>query len=164
MSDVSDIDDDTDVAELMQLHAMKDRRLRTLIGDRFRPGALHEKDERPAVWYETTQSDPNHDLEGASGSAQSRVRFGCCGNSQREAKAVAKIIRDLFDGFTGYIDDAETVEISDCILDNKWDTREKPTAGSAKWAFTRNVDFIVTHSEPVPSLTVVPEDEPFEEE
>lgn len=147
--------DDTDIAELMQKRAIKDLRLTTLIGDRLRPGALAQGDQLPAVWYETTFSDSWHHLEGASGAAQSRVRFACCSNSVREANAAAAIIRDLFHGFTGFIDEDETVEVSDCILDNKWDTRDRPAAGSNEWLFTRNIDFIVTHTEPIPSLAVV---------
>lgn len=148
--------DDQDIAELMAKRSLKDQRLTSIIGDRLRPGGLEQTDERPGVWYEITTATPFHDLEGASGGAASRVRFGCESYSKREANAIAAILKDLWDGFAQqYVDDDETVYVNDCTLENKWDTREQPAPGSSRWIYTRNVDFSVNHTEPDPTLAVV---------
>lgn len=146
---------DYDIAELMQKRAIADERLTTLIGDRLRPDALSQGDKLPGVWYETTQSTPEHDLSGASGSASSRVRFACVSTSKRLSNQIAGLLFDLFDGLAQqYIDPDETVWVYDCTGENNWGTREAPSAGSGEIRYTRNVDFLINHTTPRPSLIV----------
>lgn len=142
----------TDIAVLMQQRSVTDSRLTTRIGERFRPQALDQSDAMPAIRYELFLTEDWGSLEGASGEAQSRVQFDCCADSQSEANYIAELMEDLWNGFTGLL---SAVRVYDCTLDNKWDTLEAAAPGSDQRRYVRKIDFVITHTKPIPSLTVV---------
>jgi hypothetical protein len=145
----------TDIAVLMQQRSITDSRVTTRVGERFRPQALDQSDAMPAIRYELFLTEDWGHLDGASGEAQSRVQFDCCADTQLEANDVAELMEDLWNGFVGYLGADDQVRVFDCTVDNKWDTIEAAAPGSDQRRYIRKIDFVITHSKPIPSLTVV---------
>lgn len=147
--------DSYDIAELLAARVRSDARISTLVSDRISPDVLPQGESLPAVRYATIFSDPWLVLSGANSAAQTRVQFDAYADTRREANHIAHLIRDVLHGFGGVaLGDDDQVFVSDCAIDNRWDQTDQPAAGSDSWRYIRKIDFLVSHSEPAPSLTV----------
>lgn len=148
----------TDIGELLRGRLASARQVSSLVADRITPDVLPSGCELPAIRYEVVATDPTHHLGGASGFAFSRVQFDCYGRSRRQANGVASAVIDALDGFQGPLgyDDATPdagCRVHDCTLDNAYDRRDAPAPGSEQFRYRRTLDFQVSHTTPVPSLT-----------
>lgn len=148
----------TDIGELVTQQRLRTAlQISTLVGDRIRPDVLAQGDALPALRYETVAVDNQHDLSGQSGEAFTRLQIDCYGRTRREANRLAAVVEDLLDGWGGaYVGPDDNAWVSDCTLDNQWDTRDEPTAGGAEYRYVRKQDYLISHTKPVPSLTPIP--------
>lgn len=145
-----------DIAQLLAARCAVASQVTNVIGLRIRPDVLEPDETLPAATYEVVASDHWHHLLGAAGEAQTRVQFSIYALTRETAERAAYAIRDVLDGYTGTLthDDVDYAFVSDCIIDN-WYTRREPDApGSNRWRYRTVIDFEVSHTEPVPSLTL----------
>lgn len=145
-----------DIAMLLAARCVTAAQVTTVIGLRMRPDVLEPNEQLPAATYEVLNADNWHHLRGAQGEAQSRVEFNCYAATRESANKAAYAIRDVLDGFTGTLthDDVDYATVADCIVDNCYCRREPDAPGSNRWRYRTLIDFVVTHSEPVPSLVL----------
>jgi hypothetical protein len=148
------MNDTNEIDVLLAVHRLlKAGQVTTICGDRIRPEVLEQGEILPAIAYSTITSDDWHDLEGASGEAQTRVQFNCYALTVRDADRLGKAVEDVLDGFAGRLGEGdEVVEVADCVLDNNYRRADPPTPGDRRWRFRRVKDFVVSHSKQLPTL------------
>lgn len=146
----------SDIADLLVQRLLAARQVTTLVGDRIRPDVLPIGDTLPAIRYETITRASEYHLGGASGTATSRVQFDAYGRTRREANALANAVNDVLSGLGGVTlgDDDDQVRVFDLTRDNDYTRVDPPTAGSDAYRYRRVQDYEITHTEPVPSLTL----------
>lgn len=150
------------IAKALRMHRLvRARQVTHLVGERIRPEELLESDVYPAIVYGIVTSDPQHDLQGSSGAAFTRVQFNCYGNTLDEADAVADAVEDVLDGFSGWLGeepeggaDDERLWVDDCTLQNRYSRKTGARQGEGRGRVYVVVDFLVSHSKPLPSLTL----------
>lgn len=149
----------SDIAELVAQRLGKAQRLTTLVANRIRPEVLKPKEQIPAITYETINVDDFYHLGGAAGEAQTRIQIDSYGRTRREANQVAFIVNDVLSGLGGVwlgeegpADDR--VFVSEITRDNRYDRRDPPTSGSDDFRYRRVQDYLVTHTEPQPTLSL----------
>lgn len=144
-----------DIAMLLAARAAGAAQVSTLIAERMRPDVLLPNDALPAATYEVVSTEEWAHLQGMQGEGSTRVQFNCYALSRETANKVAYAIRDVLAGWSGTLthDDLEYAQVHDCIPDNRYTRREPDEAGSNAWRYRTVIDFEVTHSEPVPTLT-----------
>lgn len=140
-----------DLSEELQARLHDSATVRNKTGGRIRPLVIEPEEKLPAIAYSTVDSESWTHLGGASGEAQTRVQFDCYGRTRREANEVADTVIDCLHTFTGTL---TTITVVDCVLDNKYDRIDPPAKGSTAWRHRRVIDFLVTHSEATPSLSL----------
>lgn len=149
--------DGSDIGERLRGRLLTGRQVTTLCAERIHPDALPAKCLLPAIRYEVVASNEQAHLGGASGYAFSRVQFDCYGVTRRDANQLAQAVKDLLHGFRGELSAATpgafTVQVDDCVVDNQYDRRDPPSPASDAWRYRRVVDFQVSHTTPVPSLS-----------
>lgn len=139
----------SDVDDLLQQLLRHDPKITNEVGDRIRPGALEQGDMMPAIVYDVVARDVQTHLGGPAGYSFSRIQFTSYGDSKEQAKRVAKQVYNCLHGFTGDLDASHHVD--DCMLDNEYDRRDPPSDGSSKFRFRRVQDYLISHTEPVPT-------------
>lgn len=146
----------SDIAELLAARLRQVGPLTTLVANRIRPDVIAQGETLPAVRYKTVADTSWYTLEGAAGEASTRVQFDAYGATRREANLVAHLINQALSGLAGVTlgEGDDVVEISDCVRDNKFDAIDPPPAGSDQYRRRRVQDYVVVHTEPVPSLTI----------
>lgn len=121
-----------------------------LVSGRVRPDTLNENETMPAIRYDLITKNSWKTLQGSGDKATSRVQIECYGTTRLEANAVAAAVKNNLDGFRGPLGD---LNIFDCVMDNQYDSIDPPTSGSKHWRKRRVLDFLITHTEPTPTLT-----------
>jgi hypothetical protein len=144
-----------DISNLLAARAAQSRQVSTIIGLKMRPDTLDTNDGLPACKYSLVNSDPLHDLSGSSAEAQTRVQFDCIAETRNASNKLAYAIRDVLDGFVGLLtyDDVDFARVYDCSCENHYTRWEPESPGSAKGRYRTVIDFVVSHTEPEPSLT-----------
>lgn len=149
----------SDIAELVAARLGQAARITTLVENRIRPQHLKKKEALPAITYETVTTDDFYHLQGAAGEAQTRIQIDSYGATRREANQVAFLVNDVLSGLGGVWlgeDDAgdDRVFVSEITRDNKYDRDDPPEPGSDVFRYRRVQDYLVTHTEPVPTLSL----------
>lgn len=140
---------DTDIAFAFFQRLKGSTNVTDLVGERIRPDTLKQKETLPAVRYELISSESWQHLGGASGEARSRIQIDSYADTRLMANELAAAVKNLFDGFRGVI---ASIEVFDCYMDNKYDRVDPPPHGGDTFRKRRTLDFIVTHTEPTPTL------------
>lgn len=122
--------------------------LADVVGDRIYPDAVPKGVAGPAAAYQLVSLTRERGLRGANGIARAWFQLTCTRASRAECRAFAEAIRQLFDGYRGFIGD---VWIHEALLGVERDLGEAPAvAGSGEPARTTAVDVILRHREPRP--------------
>lgn len=146
---------ETTIAVLLANRLLQHTPLTTRIGDRLRPNVLDQGDAYPGVTYGVLNTTPDYDLEGESGSAETRVEFAIYGLNYDEMNLIGQLIVDQLAGFTGFLGTGDARRrVYDCVRENDYERTDPPAPGDKRWVYRRVIDFVVNHSEPVPSLTL----------
>lgn len=147
---------DSDIAELVAKRLRQANRLTTLVDNRIRPQHLKKGEELPAITYETVNTEDFYHLQGAAGEAQTRIQFDCYGATRREANQVAFIVNDVLSGLGGaWLGEGEDrVFVSEITRDNKYDRDDPPEPGGDDFRYRRVQDYVATHTDPVPTLSL----------
>lgn len=140
---------------------LRGRQVTSLVEDRIRPEELLPTDKYPAIVYGTVATTPFDNLEGPSDEAQTRPQFNCYGDTVDEANQVADAVQDILNGYRGFLGDSPAegevdarLFVSDCVRQNRYTRKAPLRPGSARSRIYTVVDFLVTHSEALPSLTL----------
>jgi hypothetical protein len=152
----------TNIAIALRKHRLLEaKQITGLVEDRIRPLVLLEGDDYPAIVYGIENHDPQHHLDGSDGFAFTRIMYKCYGETLDDAEHLAAQLEDVLDGFSGTLgsapavgDDDERVYVSDCTLENGYHREIFRGAGEGRPRFFCARPFMVSHSKPLPSLTL----------
>lgn len=145
------------IAVLLASRLVAHAPLTTLVGERIRPHVLAQGDPYPGVTYGVLNTVPDYDLSGESGAAETRVEFAVYALDYDELNLAGNLIVDQLAGFAGFLGSGdERRRVYDCVRDNDYERTEPPAAGDARWVYRRVIDFLVNHSEPIPTLELTP--------
>jgi hypothetical protein len=84
-------------------HVTSDTVIAALIGTRFFPNQIPQKESLPAATYQQGKGDREHDMEGAVGMVNSEYTVICYGESYSAAKELAEAVRKRLDGYSGIV-------------------------------------------------------------
>lgn len=139
----------SDIDDLLQQLLRDDPKITNEVSDRIRPGALEQGEEMPAITYEVVSREPQTHLNGSSGYSFTRIQFTSHGDSKDQVKRVSKQVYNCLHGHSGEL--TADYRVDDCMIDNEYDRRDPPRDGSSKFRYRRVQDFLVSHTEPVPT-------------
>lgn len=142
---------DTDIAYRIEQRLAASSPIAALVATRIRPMVLNENEQMPAIRYEMLSSDSWATLGESGKECQSRIQIDCYGSTMIQAAQVAAAVKSNLDGLAGVT--LGSVFVWDCVMDNRYDMVDPPPAGGKHWRKRRTMDFVVTHSEPTPTLT-----------
>lgn len=126
--------------------------LTALVGDRIYPGEIPQKAPLPnpmypcIVYHEITGDSLKH-LSGITGFAESRLQFDCHGLRSHEAREVRQVLRLKLQAFRGM---AGPLFIANVEVDTggRRDEYVPPIDGTDQGRYIKQIDFMVSHSEP----------------
>lgn len=133
--------------------------LTTLIGEVIRPDEWHQGDGPRGIRYETLSNDEEMHLGGSSQTATSRIQFDCCGESRRVANRIARYLHAVLIALSGRVftigagADAITVKFFDVVRDTNYSRKDPGPPGANKPRYRRVQDYVITHDEPLPTLS-----------
>ncbi len=140
---------DDDLGFLLRQRLAAESAVTALVNDRIRPDTLATNEIMPAIRYEMISSSQWELLNTPPTDAQSRIQIDAYGATRLECNNLAEVIRKNLHGFSGTLGN---IRIYDCFMDNRYDSVDNPEAGSSTWRKRRTMDFVISHSEPVPTL------------
>lgn len=82
-------------------------------GQRVRPMMLPEGSDYPAIVYLVVATSPLTSMDGVNALQMKRMQFDCYGSNAVQAKALAKAVHNLLDGYRGVL--SEGSEIQSCL-------------------------------------------------
>jgi hypothetical protein len=82
-------------------------------GQRVRPMLLPEGSDMPAIVYLVVATSPLTSMDGVNALQMKRFQIDCYGKNAPQAKALAKAVHRLLDGFKGTL--SEGSEIQSCL-------------------------------------------------
>ena len=138
-----------DIGEAIITQLKTETTVSDLAGSRFRPDELSQGETLPAVAYFVFAEDSEAALTGKVGLAQSRAQLDCHATTRAAANGLADAIVDKLDGLTGTY---SGITIYDCFKDNRYYRVDAPEPGASISRRRVVLDFVVNHSEPVPTL------------
>jgi hypothetical protein len=138
-----------DIGEAIVTQLKTEITVTNLAGTRFRPDELAQGETLPAVAYFVFSEDSETALTGKVGLAQSRVQLDCYATTRSAANELADAIVDKVDGLTGTY---TGITVFDCFKDNRYYRVDAPEPGASISRRRVVLDFVINHSEPVPSL------------
>ena len=115
-----------------------------LVGTRFRPDALSQKETLPAIAYTQLISDHLQGLGGPVGLSVARIVVGCFADTHVDAENLGDKVRIALDGESGTFG-SETVDI--CILEEMDQDYLEPRDASDKGLYVTNLIFSITLDE-----------------
>lgn len=121
-----------------------------LVGSRIYFGALPQTADLmtgPALVYSVISRDYGHTLVGADGTSQARVQITAHSISQAASDRVMDSVRQLFDGFRGFIG---ALEITISVLENEIDLPYNPRSGTDQWYYEIAADYQINHRVSLP--------------
>jgi len=74
-----------------------------VVGDRITPYGRPQGQANPSITYQIVGRDFDRDLSGPNGLSTATVRISCWSKKYIEAEALAKAVRQTFDGYSGLI-------------------------------------------------------------
>jgi hypothetical protein len=112
------------------------------LADRVTPYGRPQFQQGNAVTYSIVGRSFDHDLSGPSGVSTATLRVSAWSREYKQAEALAKSIRQSFDGFSGRIGG---VFIMGCFLEDEGDLPEYPRNGTDAYLYQIVLTFTVIH-------------------
>lgn len=140
---------ETDLSFLIQQRLAEDSAIAAIVKDRIRPDHLDTNEKLPAIRYELLNSIHWPLLNTPPTEGQSRLQIDAYADLRIQANNLAEKIRSNLHGFSG---DLGSIRVHDCFMTNRYDRRDPPPPGGKKWRNIRVMDFLISHTEPVPTL------------
>lgn len=141
---------DEDIGFLICQRLLDSATVTALVADRVRPDVLEPNETKPAIRYEVLNWIPFERASGDFVEGQSRIQLDCYGSTRLQANQLAAAVKSNLHGFSGSLGN---IVIHDCVMDNRYDRTDPPADGSKHWRKRRTMDFIITHTEPAPTLS-----------
>ncbi len=116
--------------------------LTAIVGDRITPFGRPQCQLGPAATFQIVGREFGHHLGGPDGTSSATLRISAWSRKYLEAEAVAKVVRDAFDGYRGTIGG---VSIMGCFLEDEADLPEYPRNGSDSYLYQIVLTFNVVH-------------------
>lgn len=105
----------------------------------------------PAVYWDLTGCDHDHNLDGAAGRGVAYFDVVCQSRVLTEASSMGEIVRQNLDGFRGTWG---SYKIAGVFLDNDWLPCQPPDNGSDKNGYySKSISLIVRYDETIPSFS-----------
>lgn len=140
---------DSGIAELVQQLLRSDVKITNMVSDRVRPAALEQDDPMPSITYEQTSREPQHHLAGPAAYSFTRLEITAYGDSSAQVRRLARQVEHCLSGYRGSIDADYRVDY--CQLEFEYDVTEEPDSGSSKFRYLIVQNYLVSHSEFMPS-------------
>jgi hypothetical protein len=141
---------DTDLPYLIEQRLAASAAITALVSTRIRPMVLNENESIPAIRYEMISSESFTYLGGSGKECRTRIQIDCYGSTTIQAAQVAAAVKNNLDGLGATA--LGDLWIYDCVMDNRYDMVDRPEPGSKHFRKRRVMDFVITHTEPSPSL------------
>ncbi|OJW11215.1 MAG: hypothetical protein BGO49_11150 [Planctomycetales bacterium 71-10] len=135
--------------EALYLRLSSTAALTAIVGDRIHHGHIPQGWDLPAVSFELPGRPYGHHLRGSDGTSSPRVRISAWAASRPQAVAMARAVRDRFQGFRGRIG---RVEVMASILLDELDLSSPPKDESDTWTCRILMDYRIRHRVPLPTL------------
>jgi hypothetical protein len=123
-------------------------------GSRFYPDQAPQNPTFPyCVYYIQDDEKPTH-LRGASALSTETISILIYGLTPESRSACSELLRNALHGRINidFPQDSGTLDVRSIFLQGLNDSFEGPTDGSEQGSFVRQMDFLVTWVEPVPTL------------
>lgn len=106
------------------------------------------------ITYQVISAQHVHDLGAASGLVRKRIQIDVWATTSITRDSISEAIREAMDGYSGDMGAVgATVDVRDCYLDNEVDGYEVPETKNEFGIFRRTMDFMIWHTESVPTFT-----------
>lgn len=122
-----------------------------IVGNNVLPGMIPETEHLPALVYRIHETDRGKDLAGYNGISYATVDLMSSSFVDSDVIALAKALRNAFDGYAGLMDGVITVYFTQ-ILDEEDDYIE-PDDASDRGTFVTTIKCKFKYVEPAPTLT-----------
>lgn len=103
----------------------------------------------PAITLHHISEEFTHDLDGAGGTAISRVQIDCWGITEDSSEQLAEQVRLLFHGYSGMVGSKDVLEIE---CDGLVRLHEEPKDASDWWRYHIAVDFLIDYRVDIPQF------------
>lgn len=128
--------------------------LSAVVGVRIAPGSVSEQTAMPYIVYNRFASDHQNHMQGASGLVFARIQLDLFAETWAHIEAMTEAIRNRIDGYRGTVTvNSQTLRIQQAHLEGVRDNYIAPTDGSDNGTYSRMLDFFVSASETIPTLT-----------
>lgn len=124
------------------------RAIAAIVGPRVYWQAIGAEGEWPALTYQVISTARPGDLDGPDGTADRIVQLAATSKEGSDLNALADVIRDEWNGFTGTVNG---IEFLDVIVSSETETWEAPQEGTDLGATRLIVELTIHHREPIPT-------------
>lgn len=119
------------------------------VGTRVYPLVIPQgKNKIPAITYQVITDPHDDDLDGPTGTAEATVQIAAVALDLKSCGAAAKAVRDLMNGFTGFVPVPGGIEVDEINLENTTDRSEEPVDGSDHWTYRIVADYLILYRVP----------------
>ena len=135
-------------------HLKNDDGVSALVGARVFPQFGKEGIAYPYIVFNRVSTARHPEMEAASGLVSSRVQIDVWDNDPLTAQNVAEAVRAALDGYTNTTMGSgdHTCAVHRIMLDGQRDTFSPPLEGKEDGAYGEQLDFVVIHTESVPTF------------
>ncbi|MEM8668727.1 MAG: DUF3168 domain-containing protein [Planctomycetota bacterium] len=140
---------DEDIAWQIERRLATDSDVAGLVGNRIRPQVIEPNEAMPAIRYEELSHNYWPLLNQPMTDGQTRLQIDCYGQTSLQARQVAAAVKSSLHGFSGLLG---SIRVFDCVMDTRYDRVDPPPPGGKSWRKRRTMDFLISHSEPAPTL------------
>ena len=105
------------------------------------------------VTYQVVSAGHEHHLTAAAGMVQKRVQVDVWATTSITRDSISEAIREALDGYRGDMgEEGSTVSVRCCHLSNELDSYDSPQSKNEFGVFRHTMDFMVWHTESVPTF------------
>lgn len=138
------------IAEAVHQLLQDNSAVTALASSRGYSDALPQGTPLPAYTYEEISCDSEHDLEAAAGIAHTRLQISCYAAKPSQATALREAIRAALLPYRGPTSTDQ--HITDVTVAGRYSRYEPPLDASRAGRYLRCIDFLVSHTESIPTL------------
>lgn len=121
----------------------------SVIGTRIHPLVLPEVRQGvqrvPAIVYELGDIEHEYCLNGPLGLATASVSFGCFSTTEQGASELAKVLKDLLNGYKGHLDVEHNFVACNSTIEGETIYQRDPAEGSDDWGYVYEVQFQILY-------------------
>ena len=123
-----------------------------IVGTQVYPHLAPQNVSRPYITFALISSTRYPHLAAASGVVSQRIQINCWSNTDLGADTLGNAVRASLDGFNDTMGTTSTTDVRRVFLDDESDAFEQPTDGREQGLYCVQQDYIIWHTESVPTF------------